>query len=77
MAVTIDMHYIMLAKTENRKLFGSLNTDLGNSKINAVICSEVRWIDDVICSDVRLIKMNECGVQMQGKANMVIGRLFI
>ena len=29
MAVTIDMHYIMLAKTENRKLFVSLNTDLG------------------------------------------------
>ena len=33
-------------------------------------------IDDVICSDVRWIKMNECGVQMQVIANMVIGRLF-
>jgi len=44
MAVIINIHYIMLAKTGKRNPFGSLNTGLGKLKINDVIYSDVRWI---------------------------------
>jgi len=62
MAVIINVHYIMLAKTGMSKLLGARLLIWDNSKYNDVICSDVRWIT-----------MSECGVHMRVIANAVTG----